>query len=260
MVRQRLDNHRSRVHPVTGPTQLQRLLAGVRLIMLDFDGPICRIFAHYAAPDIAEELRRLVATRGLPLTHDLLSTDDPLQVLRLVGSAGSLALTREVATALRDAEVIATETAEPTPGVADVLDAAEATGRALAVVSNNSREAITAYLDRYGISSRFAALVARQLDESPALMKPDPHLLRRALAEAQVGPRQAVIVGDSVTDVLAAKAASVPSIGFRPDEADLADLVQAGADATVDSLHDLAGVLARSELAGPPAPADRQGG
>lgn len=228
---------------MTGPSPLRQMLRRVRLIMLDFDGPICRIFAGYTAPRIADELRHLVATQGLPLTNELLITDDPLQVLRVVDSAGAPALTAQVATALRDAEIRATETAEPTPGLADVLDVAEATGRTLAVVSNNSREAVATYLDRHGISSRFAGLVARQLDESPGLMKPHPHLLRRALAEAQVGPRQAVIVGDSITDVLAAKAASVASIGFRPDSSDVTDLIHAGVDATVNSLGDLAHAL-----------------
>lgn len=228
---------------MTDPSQLRRLLAGVRLLMLDFDGPVCRIFAGYPAPVIADELRHLVASRGLPLTDDLLSTTDPLQVLRLVEATGTQALTVEVASALREAEVRATKTAKQTPGLLGLIDAAAATNRMLAIVSNNSREAVASYLRQHGLTSRFAALTGRLSHELPSLLKPHPHLLQLALAEAQVEPHHAVFVGDSVTDILAAKAASVVSIGFRPYHHNMNDLVRAGANATVDSLHQLAAAL-----------------
>jgi HAD superfamily hydrolase (TIGR01549 family) len=228
---------------MTDQSQLRRLLSNVRLLMLDFDGPVCRIFAGYPAPVIADELRRLVARRGLPLSDQLLNTRDPLHVLRLVGATGNDALTAEVATALRDAELKATETAKPTAGVLDLVAAATTTGRALAIVSNNSREAVTAYLHRHGLESSFVTISGRSLHEPPQLMKPNPHLVLKALGETNTYPNEAILIGDSVSDVVAAKSAAVAAIGFRPDRTDLSDLVDAGADATIESLNHLTRIL-----------------
>jgi phosphoglycolate phosphatase-like HAD superfamily hydrolase len=69
-----------------------------------------------------------------------------------------------------------------------------------------------------------------------------------ALSQAEDSPIIAALIGDSVSDVQAARAAGVASIGFRPDAVSLSQLVDAGADAAVLTMDELAGALRRWPL------------
>src|SRR5262249_9616113 len=117
---------------------------------------MCSIFAGLPAPTVASGLREVMAAAGASVDDRSASTDNPIQVLRLVAERGDDDLTRIVATALRESEMAAVETAEPTPHVDEVIAAARASGRRLAIVSNNSHEAVTTYLARRGLLSTFA--------------------------------------------------------------------------------------------------------
>ncbi|MEV0794499.1 HAD hydrolase-like protein [Kribbella sp. NPDC050459] len=84
-----------------------------------------------------------------------------------------------VETALQTAETKAVESATPTPGVAEFLQACRATGRQLAIVSNNARVSMRAYLDRVGLTDLVDHIETRD-PIRPALMKPSPHLVEKA--------------------------------------------------------------------------------
>lgn len=71
-------------------------------------------------------------------------------------------------------------------------------------------------------------------------------MLDLALREASVPRSEAVLIGGSVTDVLAAKAAGTACIGYRPAAEDPADLVDAGADCTVTSINEITQALMAS--------------
>jgi phosphoglycolate phosphatase-like HAD superfamily hydrolase len=73
----------------------------------------------------------------------------------------------------------------------------------------------------------------------PDLMKPDPHVLRTAAAVLGVKPSETVMIGDSVSDVAAARllAAKVVGYGKNPRRAD--ELREAGADVVIESIADL---------------------
>jgi beta-phosphoglucomutase-like phosphatase (HAD superfamily) len=74
---------------------------------------------------------------------------------------------------MADLEVAAAATAKLTPYVHEVLAGCRESGRVVAVVSNNSARAVTAYLDRHGLSDGIAQVVARP-SHDPALLKPVP--------------------------------------------------------------------------------------
>lgn len=214
-----------------------------RTLLLDFDGPMCSIFAGFPAPLVAGELRQLVIRRCGHLLPGMANEDDPLQILRLTNHAADEALTTEVAAALRDAELEATKTAEPTPFVLDVVQAALETGRRLVVVSNNSREAVCAYLDRHGLRSSFVKVVGRYDGLDPDLMKPNRHLVMLALIGADAAPWSSTLVGDSVTDVEAARAVPMDSIGYANKPRKAESLANSGATAVIGSMAELASAL-----------------
>jgi hypothetical protein len=149
MVRLAVDHYRPGVRAVKPPPALSRVLASNGPILLDFDGPVCSIFAGYPAPVVAHELRRLVSDTGVCLPVHIAREQDPLAVLRWAATLKQPALTGKVENALCAAELRAVETAEPTPYAREVVVAAWQSGRPVAIVSNNSAPAIKAYLDTH---------------------------------------------------------------------------------------------------------------
>ena len=57
MVQQRVVHNRLRARMSTAREELAPILAPVRHILLDFDGPVCSVFASVPASDIARDLR-----------------------------------------------------------------------------------------------------------------------------------------------------------------------------------------------------------
>ncbi|MGW5559559.1 Imm21 family immunity protein [Micromonospora sp. NPDC003944] len=213
------------------------------VVLVDFDGPICRLFGRKAAPRIAADLRQLILDRGVALPDELRDGDDPLELFRATAVLAP-DLVGVVGAALAAAEVEASASAEATIGAFDVVAACLETGRPLAIVSNNSAAAIRAYLGRRDRARYFAAVIGR--GEHPDLLKPNLAPVVQALRALKVAPGAAVLVGDSTTDIAAARAAGVACIGYanRPGKAER--LAAAGADAIVTDMSDLAGVLART--------------
>jgi hypothetical protein len=92
-----------------------------RCLLIDFDGPICAVFAGCPAATVAQKLHDLIRERlGGALPSGIAAlTADPLQILSEVDALGDAELTRAVAGACRNAETTAVATAEPTPGAED---------------------------------------------------------------------------------------------------------------------------------------------
>lgn len=199
-----------------------------RCLLLDFDGPICGVFANYSAPAVAAELRRVLVDQGV--TAPTVEVD-PLEVLRSVDQPD---LTRRVDDALRAAELLAVRSAEPTPYAREVIMA----GKRVAIVSNNSAEAIRAYLTAHGLADHVHAVVGRAYADL-SRMKPSPWPVFAALRELGAQPDECVLVGDSVGDVVAARAARVPVIGYANKPGKRARLAEAGADQLIDGMADL---------------------
>jgi HAD superfamily hydrolase (TIGR01549 family) len=241
-------DHKPGVCTVTHSDVLATALAPARHLFFDFDGPICSIFAKYAAPRIADELRTLLNDIGVPISGIMRSTDDPLEVVRQTGTLGNQQWTTQIANALRDAETQAAATAEPTAGFKEVLAAADLTDRRCSVVSNNSVQAITMYLRLHGLEGRFVAVVGRYDGMPTNRLKPNPHLLSLALAKSSANPDTTVMIGDSVTDVKAANELGMTSIGYSRMADRRQELVQAGAVEAVSAMDELAEVIRHHRL------------
>lgn len=220
---------------------LDELVSRTRCLLLDFDGPVCSVFAGYPAADVAEELRALIGERLGELPPALAElTSDPLLIVRRVADLGDVELTRAVADACRDAETAAVETATPTPGADDVLAAAHDTGRRVVIVSNNATEAVESYLRRHGLTRYVTGVAARSSGMDPRLLKPHPALVLSGLALAEAEPRGALFVGDSPSDAEAGRLAGTPTVGYANKPGKHDRLNTAGADVVIDSMHELA--------------------
>src|SRR6185437_7297537 len=97
----------------------------------------------------------------------------------------------------------------PYPGLLAALDNLSAQGFRLAVCTNKLENLSVALLKALKLADRFAAICGPDTFGVP---KPDPEILRRTIAAAGGNPRQAVMIGDSATDIRTARAAGIPVI------------------------------------------------
>lgn len=208
--------------PVDDQAVLRRTLASAEALLLDFDGPVCSVFAGLPAPVVAGQLRRVLADGGhSDLSPEVEKSDDPFDVLNYAASIGADEV-RFIEAALRAHEVEAVATAEPTLGAHNLIRSWHSTGRKLAVVSNNSAAAVEAYLHLHGLIT-YVDYVSARTDPNPALLKPRPFLLDRAYDLLGIDTLKGVLIGDSVTDIQAAHAAGSLVIGYanKPGKVDI---------------------------------------
>ncbi len=220
-------------HPTTDdlPT-LRHILASTTHLLIDFDGPVCAVFAGLPAATVVDQLRVVLADGGhTDLPAHLATSDDPFEVLAYAATLGE-AEAHYVNAAFTAHELEAITTAQPTPGAHDLIHAWSATGRPLAIVSNNSTTAIHAYLDLHDLRPCIAHVSARTSPD-PTLLKPNPHLLTTALAALGVPATAAAFLGDSTTDITAAHAAGTMSIGYTNKPGKTSELTTAGADTVI---------------------------
>lgn len=220
--------------PGTDAASLGAIIARTRYLLLDFDGPICSIFTGLPARTVAAQLRKLLPGE---LPDEIASTPDPIEVFYYSATVSDEMAAR-VEAEMTDLEVAAVPTADPTPYVHQVIASARESGRTIGVVSNNSPRAVNAYLDRHGLSDGIRLVVART-SHAPALLKPSPHLINKAIHGLDADPAESALVGDSFTDIEAAHSAGVASIGYANKPGKLEHMIQLQAGAIITSMADL---------------------
>ena len=124
----------------------------------------------------------------------------------------------------------------PYPGVRETLVDLRERGVALAVVTNKYEGLSRQLLEALDLAEHFGAVVG---GDTLAVRKPDPGPLLEACRQLGSDPARTVMIGDSITDIRAARNADMPvicvSYGYNHGE----DIHSAGADRVVDSLRGL---------------------
>ncbi|KFU83078.1 haloacid dehalogenase superfamily, subfamily IA, variant 3 with third motif having DD or ED/haloacid dehalogenase superfamily, subfamily IA, variant 1 with third motif having Dx(3-4)D or Dx(3-4)E [Amycolatopsis lurida] len=199
-------------------------------VFLDFDGPVCDVFARLPASEVADRLQRLIEP-------EVIASSDPFDVLRFAASCGPNAA-HVVERQLTRFEGEAVALISPAPGIAEVLRDWRAQGFTVTVVSNNSVDAIRSFLGLHDLVEFVRGISARTTSD-PALLKPQPALLDAAVTALGTSPVQCVMVGDSAADILAARAAGVTSIALAKTPAKRRALGALHPDALVTDVADL---------------------
>jgi HAD superfamily hydrolase (TIGR01549 family) len=124
---------------------------------------------------------------------------------------------------------------EPMEGARELLERLRGEGATVILASSAKQEEVDHYLD---------LLDARELVDGWTTSadventKPEPDLVNTALEKAG-GDRHSVMVGDSVWDVKAAKAAGLPTLAVLTGGFSEAELREAGAEQVVESIDEL---------------------
>ena len=187
-------------------------LAGATIVF-DLDGTLVE-----TAPDLVGTLNHLLTREGVPAL--------PFEQARmLIGQGAKALLSRGFAAAgepLEEPRLSAlfedfishylahiADHSRPFDGVMAAIDLMEAEGARAAVCTNKRTDLSVALLETLGIAHRFASIVGG--DAAPA-QKPDGRHILTTIERAGGRPDRAVMVGDSISDARAARAAATPLV------------------------------------------------
>jgi phosphoglycolate phosphatase len=127
------------------------------------------------------------------------------------------------------------DASKPYPGTEAMLDHFAAEGWLLAVCTNKFEAPARKLLGLLGLGTRFAAITGQ---DTFAFRKPDPRHLTETIRLAGGAPDNAIMVGDSATDIDTARAAGIPvvavSFGYSP--VPVAELAPTSVIARLDEL------------------------
>ncbi|MCZ4322987.1 phosphoglycolate phosphatase [Pseudomonas anguilliseptica] len=187
-----------------------------RLVMFDLDGTLVDSVPDLAAA-IDKTLRDLARpAAGVAQVRDWVGNGARVLVRRAL--AGGLAhehideaLTEQALERFMQHYAENHALTEVYPGVRPVLDWLREQQVELAIVTNKPERFVAPLLDEKGLGGYFRWIVGG--DTLPQ-QKPDPAALLHVLKLARVTAEQALFVGDSRNDVLAAKAAGVPCVAL----------------------------------------------
>ncbi len=183
------------------------------VIAFDLDGTLVD-----TAPDLLNTLDVILAARGLPPV-------DRAEARNMIGGGARVLIQRALARdaiTVSDAELadmnrqflahysahIADES-QPFPGLLPALDRLAEAGAQLCVCTNKLEHLARQLLEALDLTKRFAVITGA---DTYAKAKPDPLPLLSTIAAAGGVPAQAVMVGDSITDVRTARATGVPVV------------------------------------------------
>ncbi len=180
--------------------------------MIDLDGTLAD-----SVPDLAVAANRMLREMGRPdLPESAVRTFVGKGIPRLVERALAGAVDGKVDKETLDAALPVFERHYQAvngkhttlfPGVMDGLDALRAARLPLACVTNKAGRFTLPLLEQLGIAGYFAQVIAG--DTLPQ-KKPDPAPLLHACRHFKISPREMLMIGDSMNDAEAARAAGCP--------------------------------------------------
>jgi phosphoglycolate phosphatase len=216
-------------------------------ILLDLDGTLLD-----TADDITVAMNRALAEKrikGLATAEvrNLIGRGAPTLIARAVERLGvpmdaaeQAALTERFYYHYGQLHRLDESNARAYPGVADGLGKLRELGLRLAVVTNKQRHFAVDLLKRLGLIQWIDVVVG---GDSCERRKPDPQPLRFACNALHVDPPQALMVGDSRNDVLAARAAGLAVVCVPYGYNEGSDPRELLCDAFIESLSDLPALL-----------------
>jgi phosphoglycolate phosphatase len=208
-------------------------------IVWDLDGTLVD-----SAPDLASALNTVLDKRGfftlsIKEVRTMIGNGVPKLVERGFNAVGvrpdPAQLDELIAMFVKEYKSCATDKTRPYPGVVEALQEIHGMNIPMGVCTNKPEAFTRQILEGLGLSGYFSSVVG---GDSTHARKPDPEPVLACLRGLAAEPASSLMIGDSVHDVHAARAAGV-IIGVVPWGYRSAPVEELGADFV---LHDLAGL------------------
>ena len=222
-------------------------------VVFDLDGTLVD-----TAPDLVETLNVVLAGEGLPTVpferaRNLIGGGAGRMLELGLHEAGRACTPAEIdrlyAEFIRFYAAHIAERSRPFPALDAALASLSAAGMRFAVCTNKLEWLSVRLLEALGLAGAFAAICGQ---DTFGVQKPDPDILRKTIWRAGGTVHEAVMVGDSGSDIETARAAGVPvvAVDFGYSEVPVAELnpdriISSFADLPA-AVHDLLGRLPHS--------------
>lgn len=228
-------------HSTSAATQTFSLPLAVKMVMIDLDGTLI-----HTAPDLALSANLMLQDLGMP-PRDLAKVTSWIGngVSRLVKRALTDSLDGEPAADLFErgyarfahhySEHVA-DKSRPFPGVVAGLQQLSAAGFQLACITNKAERFTMPLLQQLELARYFKLVLS---GDSLPKRKPDPLPLLHACKHFGITPEHGLLVGDSLNDTQAARAAGMPVICVNYGYNRGRDVRELKPEAVIDSLEQL---------------------
>lgn len=210
----------------------------LRAVLFDFDGTLVEFRFKYT------ECRAAIIEllRGLGFDVSKFSVHDYTQYIldgiqeqmkgRFEGPSFAQ-VKRKVLRVIDKFEVEAFKASKLTLDVEHIIRFLSEKGYKMGVVTNSGWRAIKLTLERHGLDGIFDTIVTR---EDAKKMKPYGDGIKLALERLHISAKEAIYVGDSIHDIIAAREAGVTSVAVVGGIHSAERLLQAGPDFIIASL------------------------
>jgi len=213
-----------------------------KAVVFDLDGTIVNFNLDYKAA--RAEVIEFLATQGFP--RSLFSLNESIfEMLKKVeismrnkgkNQKQFTKLKETVLTHLEKYELESAKSTSPIPGILEALKALKQMKLKLALFTVNSKKSTNIVLNTFHLKGFFDAVVTR---DSVPTVKPNPVHLETALKKLKVKPVEAMVVGDSISDMKTAQELHVFAVGVTYGISTSEELTHAGANCIISSPTDL---------------------
>ena len=210
-----------------------------KIIILDFDGTLAdtkpvilgtfhRTFDAMRLPQHSDE--EIAATIGLPLVK-------AFPLLEPMGDEMAAECTEKYREIFED---VKEETGvRMFPNVASTLRLLHDRGCILTIATSRGYKSAADFIKTFGLDDIVTFIIAA---EDVRHAKPDAEPVVKTLRHFNLGPEDAVVVGDTHFDILMGRNAGCMTIGVSYGNGSRQSLLEAGADAVVDDFADIADI------------------
>jgi phosphoglycolate phosphatase len=222
----------------------------ISALLFDLDGTLLdtvrdialalnRTMADYGFAAFADDQVRHMIGRGSPILIQRAAAEQG----RSLDAAAHAAMVERFFHHYEEVEESDAGTARPFAGAVEALRAVHACGLRTAVVTNKHHRFAVGLLERLRLAAWVDVVIG---GDSCARRKPDPEPLLVACERLEVGVKRALMVGDSVNDVEAARAAGMPVVCVSYGYNEGRDPATLDCDALLGTLEQLPALLGLS--------------
>jgi phosphoglycolate phosphatase len=132
-------------------------------------------------------------------------------------------------------------------GADEALERLHRLGYRMAIATTKIKTQVDGIIIKLGWQSYFSVAIG---GDEVRRVKPDPEIFLLALRQLKTDPGAALVIGDTVNDVLSARAAGVDVVGVASRFGDHQEMLDARPDYLIQSISELAGLMETLEKRG----------
>lgn len=219
----------------------------IKAIVFDLDGTLAEFNLDYKT--VRAETIHFLINQGLPASIFSISESifEMLKKAKVYLKNNDkedkefATIQKQVLSIARKHELKAARETSLLPGVFETLKILKEKKMKLAIFTINGEKSTSLILKNFRLQQFFDAVVTR---EEALRVKPDPTHLAVVLKALNVSSKEAIVVGDSITDITSAKNLDVVAVGLAANGTTIEKLNAAGATHIIRSITDLPSLIA----------------